>query len=135
MSTLVPVKTFANRPEAELARGMLEAAGIHAAVTADDAGGMRPELAFSRGVRLLVAVDEVERASTLLAAEEPPERAAERRVLGARLRGCMLPGVLGVVLVGVGMAISDGVRWVGAVVVLAGIVLLVVAIVRGTRAA
>lgn len=135
MSTLVSVKTFANRPEAELARGMLEAAGIHAVVTADDAGGMRPELAFSRGVRLLVAVEEVERASTLLAAQEPPERAAERRMLGARLRGCMVPAVLGLVLVGVGGAIGEAARWVGAVVVLAGVVLLVVGIIRGMRAA
>jgi VIT1/CCC1 family predicted Fe2+/Mn2+ transporter len=135
VSSFISVKTFPTRPEAELAKGILEAGGIRAVVTADDAGGMRPELAFSRGVRLLVEVGDATRARELLAAEEPPETAAERRLLGVRLRGCMVPALGGFLLLGVGSALSDGVHWLGVTVILAGLALLVTAIVRGMRAA
>jgi putative signal transducing protein len=135
VSSFVSVKTFPTRPDAELARGILEAGGIRAVVTADDAGGMRPELAFSRGVRLLVEVGDAARARELLAAEEPPESAADRRVLGARLRGCMVPAVGGFLLLGVGSALTEVVRWLGAAVVLAGVALVITAVVRGRRAA
>ncbi len=66
MSGLVKVATFGNRPEAEIAKGMLEANGIRTVLSADDAGGWRPELTFTMGVRLLVAEDDVEVARELL---------------------------------------------------------------------
>jgi len=135
VSSFVLVKTFASRPEAELAKGILEAGGIRAVVSADDAGGMRPELAFSRGVRLLVKLADAARARELLAGEEPPESAAERRLLGARLRGCMLPAGGGFLLLGVGTALGEAVHWLGVLVIIAGAALLVTAVVRGTRAA
>ena len=50
----VIVATFQDRPEAELARGALEAAGIAATIHSDDAGGMRPALTFSNGARVIV---------------------------------------------------------------------------------
>jgi len=135
VNSLVSVKTFASRSDAELAKGILEAAGIRAVVSADDAGGMRPELAFSRGVSLLVESGEATRARELLAAKESPENVAERRLLGARLRGCMLAAAGGFLLLGAGAALSEAIPWLGAMVVVAGAALLITAIVRGRRAA
>jgi hypothetical protein len=60
---LVVVRVFADRMEAEVARGALEAAGIEAVVFHDAAGGMYPELS---GVRLLVPSIDAERARELL---------------------------------------------------------------------
>ena len=51
---LVVVAMFADRPEAELARGALEAAGIEAIVRSDDSGGLRPAMTFSNGAQLIV---------------------------------------------------------------------------------
>lgn len=59
------VGTFLNRVDAELARGALEAADIPAAVSADDAAGTRPHLWMS-GVRVLVRVEDLERAREVL---------------------------------------------------------------------
>lgn len=70
MSDIVCVRTFSGRLEAEIAKGMLEAHGIKAMVAADDAGGFRPELAFSFGVRLLVLEENAEQALSLIAASE-----------------------------------------------------------------
>ena len=41
---LEPVRSFLNRIDADLACGALQAAGIEAVVSADDAGGTRPHL-------------------------------------------------------------------------------------------
>jgi hypothetical protein len=46
---LVVVHTFGSRPEADLAKSALDAAGIDAIIQADTAGGMRPHLAFAGG--------------------------------------------------------------------------------------
>lgn len=67
MTDLVYIKTYLNRPEAELAKGFLEANGIKAMVSADDAGGMRPDLMQATGgVRLLVREEDREVAIRLL---------------------------------------------------------------------
>ena len=55
MAELICIKTYNNRYEAELAKGLLETNNIIATILADDAGGMRPHLLLSTGgVRLLV---------------------------------------------------------------------------------
>jgi hypothetical protein len=64
---IVSVRSFGSRPEAELARGLLESVGIPAFVSADDAGGMRPPLQLSQGVRLMVREDDLGRARRVLA--------------------------------------------------------------------
>jgi hypothetical protein len=52
---LVVVASCGNRPEAELAKSVLDAAGIAAMIQADTAGGMREHLAWSgAGFRILV---------------------------------------------------------------------------------
>ncbi len=56
--------------EAELIVGMLEANGIEAAVSSDDAGGNEPQLQLTQGVRVLVASQDESDARTLLAEAE-----------------------------------------------------------------
>ena len=52
---LVVVQPYGSRPEADLAKGALEDAGIQAMVQADTAGGMREHLAWSgAGFKILV---------------------------------------------------------------------------------
>ena len=63
---LVAVRTFPTRIDAELARSALEAAEIEAMVSADDAGGIQIGLWLSRGVRLLVRAEDVNRAEAIL---------------------------------------------------------------------
>jgi hypothetical protein len=63
---LTVLEVFNNAFEAELARERLKAAGIEAFVFKDDAGGTRPELQFTSGVRLMVAEENMELAGELL---------------------------------------------------------------------
>jgi hypothetical protein len=74
------VRTFSNRGEAEIARSLLEAEGIAAAVSAEERGGLTPPLDFSSGVQLVVEAGDVERARELLDAvvSESTLDAAER---------------------------------------------------------
>jgi hypothetical protein len=66
-SDLVVVHTFNNRPEADLAKSALEAAGIDAMVQADDGGGMRPAIAWAgSGMHILVRVADAEAAREIL---------------------------------------------------------------------
>ncbi|HVH66724.1 MAG TPA: hypothetical protein VM716_02565 [Gemmatimonadales bacterium] len=134
-SEVVCIKTFANRPEAELAKTVLEANGIPAIVSVDDVGGMRPEVAFGKGARLLVDANQVQGALELLAVDERPGSRFERAALNSKLRGCMLPALLGLAALGLGAALTDYVVWLGRAVVLSGLALLVLAVVRGARAA
>ena len=63
---LVCIKTYNNRLEAELEKGRLDSQGIQAMISADDAGGMRPDLSWSTGVRLLVKQEDAHRALEIL---------------------------------------------------------------------
>lgn len=78
MTDRARVKTYSYRHDAELAMSLLEAAGIQAYITADDAGGQAVGIQFSGGVKLWVPAPELERARSLLSdvdkpATEPPE--------------------------------------------------------------
>lgn len=46
---LVVVQSYASHPEADLAKGALEAAGIPAMIQSDSVRGMREHLAWSNG--------------------------------------------------------------------------------------
>jgi hypothetical protein len=63
---VIPVAVYSSRAEAELARALLEQAGIPAVIEADDAGGMYPSMA-TLGVRLCVSPGDVEEAEAVLA--------------------------------------------------------------------
>ena len=60
------IATYSSRRDAEIAREYLEDEGISAFFSADDAGGMHPELQRSQGVDLLVLDAAAERAVALL---------------------------------------------------------------------
>ena len=69
MNSLVTVKTFTSRLEAEVAKGYLEANAVKAFVTADDEGGMYPYpiAPTVSPVRLIVAKKDLKIAADLLA--------------------------------------------------------------------
>jgi len=73
-SKLVVVQSYGLRSEAELAKGMLEDAGIQAMIQADTAGGMREHLAWSgAGFKVLVLENDADAARDLLT----PDKAIE----------------------------------------------------------
>jgi hypothetical protein len=57
--------------EAQLILGMLESNGIAAVASADDAGGLEPQLQLTQGVRVLVAPEDEPRARQLIAEADP----------------------------------------------------------------
>lgn len=70
---LVLIHCYGNRPEAELARGALEAAGIRSMSKSDTVGGMRDHLAWSgRGFDVYVREEDAETARAVL---NPPDDA------------------------------------------------------------
>ena len=71
---LVVARTFNTRPEADLARSALDAAGIDAIVRADSGGDMRPALAWAGdGFEVIVREDDVEAAREILDLPARPE--------------------------------------------------------------
>ena len=74
-SALVLVESFATQVEADLAKSMLESAGIDAMIQADRAGGMRDHLAWSGfGFKVLVREEDADTAREVL---DPPRKAPE----------------------------------------------------------
>jgi Putative prokaryotic signal transducing protein len=72
-SALVVVQAFGTEVEADVAKGVLESAGIDAMVLADTAGRMRPHLAWSGfGFRVLVREEDEAEAREVL---RPPQEA------------------------------------------------------------
>jgi hypothetical protein len=72
---LIVVQSYASRPEADLAKGTLEGAGIQAMIQADTAGGMREHLAWSgAGFKILVREEDSSAAREVLA---PPAEGDE----------------------------------------------------------
>jgi len=65
-TALVVVRTFGDRIEAELAQSALEAAGIESMVRTDDMGGLRPHMALTNGVGLLVRSEDAQQADQIL---------------------------------------------------------------------
>ncbi|HYL29113.1 MAG TPA: DUF2007 domain-containing protein [Gemmatimonadales bacterium] len=64
--TRVVVRRFMNEAEADLARAILAANGIEAAVLRDDAGGMIPAMSLMSEIRLVVAPEDAEAAREVL---------------------------------------------------------------------
>ena len=73
-SKLVLAQAFGSQGEADLAKSMLESAGIDAMIQADTAGGMRSHLAWSGlGFRVLVREEDMAEARGVL---KPPDKAS-----------------------------------------------------------
>ncbi len=65
---IVEVAKFFNRMEAEVACARLRADDVAAYLKTDDAGGIHPELDFTRGIRVMVLASDEELARELLTA-------------------------------------------------------------------
>jgi hypothetical protein len=76
-ASLVVVKTFPDRIEAELAHSALEAAGIEAMLRTDDAGGLQPGMALANGIAVLVRVEDATAAAEVLS-QAPTTRKPRR---------------------------------------------------------
>ena len=66
MSGRAVLRTFGSRNEAEAVRALLSGSGIDAFVDSDYCGALDPALAFGRGVELLVAEEDLERAALIV---------------------------------------------------------------------
>ena len=64
----VVIRRFQNGAEADLAKAILEANGIEAAVLRDDAGGMIPAMSLMSDIRLVVSPQDAEAAREVLEA-------------------------------------------------------------------
>jgi Putative prokaryotic signal transducing protein len=62
-SELITVSTFRSTADAQVAKGILDEAGIESMIRSDNAGGMYPAMA---GADLLVRADDVEKATDAL---------------------------------------------------------------------
>ena len=69
-SDLVVVAEYTNTAEAEMAKERLEELGITALVSADDCGGMEPQLQLIGGVQLMVLRENEDYARQALAGQE-----------------------------------------------------------------
>ena len=69
---IVEVARFFNIMEGEVACARLRSAGIKAYLKTDNAGGIHPELNFTRGVRLMVLAADEHRALQILEASDDP---------------------------------------------------------------
>jgi hypothetical protein len=79
MADLVCLQEFGSRMEAVIAREILEARNLQAAVFADDGGGVFQGVLFSRGVaRLMVHPEDVDRARQVLEQLRRPPHDAGR---------------------------------------------------------
>lgn len=64
---MVKIKNYKSRIDAEIDKGILETNGITASITADDAGGFRPDLMMATGgVWVLVDKSDAEKALNFL---------------------------------------------------------------------
>jgi hypothetical protein len=82
---LVVVQAFGMEIEANLAKSMLQSAGIDAMIQADRAGGMRDHLAWSGfGFKVLVREEDADTAREVL---KPPHKAPEGRLVVAQVCG------------------------------------------------
>jgi hypothetical protein len=62
-SDLVVVSTFRSTPDAQIAKGILDGAGIPSMIRTDNAGGMYPAIS---GAELLVRAEDVHKANEAL---------------------------------------------------------------------
>jgi hypothetical protein len=65
MAGAISIATLRTRDEAEVVRGLLESAGIHAWIEADDAGGAYP-FSLSDGVHVVVDREDGDAAAAIL---------------------------------------------------------------------
>jgi len=86
-SKLVLVQAFGSPGDADLAKSMLESAGIDAMIQADTAGGMRPHIAWSGfGFKVLVREEDAASAREVL---HPPHKDPAGKLVVAQTCGTL----------------------------------------------
>jgi putative signal transducing protein len=81
-SKLAVVQAFGSQVEADLAKSMLESAGIDAMILADRAGGMRDHLAWSGfGFKVIVREEDADTARDVL---HPPHKVPQGKLIVAQ---------------------------------------------------
>ena len=70
-SNLITLSSFRSTPDAQIAKGVLDEAGIDSLIRADDAGGMYPAIG---GAELLVRAEDADRAADALQTRRRPQR-------------------------------------------------------------
>jgi hypothetical protein len=70
VSEWVVVRTFGYQHEAEIVKSVLEGSGIEAITSSDDCGALDPALGLVRGVKVLVAIEQLEQAERVLGAAQ-----------------------------------------------------------------
>ncbi len=78
---LVPVETYSNKMDAQLAQATLSAAGIESYISHKDADGMLQFLDFVEGVKLFVDETNVEEAKILLEQQATPDTDEQEQVV------------------------------------------------------
>ena len=68
-SSLITISTFRSAADAQVAKGILDEAGIESMIRADNAGGMYPALS---GAELLVRAEDADAAHAALQRTDPP---------------------------------------------------------------
>lgn len=71
--SLKAVRDYWNRPQAEHDVQRLREGGIDAFLASDDAGGLRPEVGFMAGFRVMVREDDLAEADEILGGEGEPD--------------------------------------------------------------
>ena len=81
---LVPIASFENLSEAEVAKSLLLAEGIAVAIRDQPLASLLPPVALANGgLTLLVSEDEVERAREMLARPDSSEMPTDEEIAGA----------------------------------------------------
>jgi hypothetical protein len=70
MEKEVILKTFLNRYEAEIAKGLLDEKGIDNMISDDDVGGFRPGMVIGETIKLIVNEEDLEKAKEVIKISE-----------------------------------------------------------------
>jgi Putative prokaryotic signal transducing protein len=66
---LVVIRAFGDEIEANIAKSMLDSAGIESMFSRDNCGGLEPQLSLMQGIKLVVRKEDAEQAEAILAGE------------------------------------------------------------------
>lgn len=97
-SVVVLVKVFSDRVAAESAAALLEANGISSWLNTDDCGGMLPTLDNAHGVKLSVALTNVDAAKELLATTSTGVPSLTRAALPSKAKISLLQIAAGIIV-------------------------------------
>jgi len=66
---LVVLRSFGDEIEANIAKSMLDSAGVESMFRRDNCGGLEPQLSLMQGIKLVVRQEDAEQAEAILASD------------------------------------------------------------------